>query len=116
VRGEWLTANVVVHTPGTDLEGRKGWKQYATMFLTTFPDLHIAVEDIIAEGDKVVACWTASGTHKGLLRRIGPTGKQVTFTGVTIYRFAGGKIEEGWALNDTLGLMQQLGVVQPIGQ
>lgn len=115
VGDELLTANVVLHTTSADIEGPEGWKQFVTAWRTPFPDLRIAVEDTIAEGDKVVARWTARGTHKGHLRSIAPTGKQVTVTGVAIYRFAGGKIEEMWALNDALGLMQQLGVVPPMG-
>ena len=111
VGDELLAANAVFHTPDADIEGIEGWKQYANAFLTGFSDLVVAVEDTIAEGDKVVAYWTCRGTHTGELRGIAPTGKQATWTGIAIYRFAGGKIQEirGW--NDALGLMRQLGVV-----
>lgn len=116
VGDEWLAANVVFHTPDADIEGPEGWKQYASGFLTGFSDLVVSVEDTIAEGDKVVAHWTCRGKHTGELRGIVPTGKQATWTGIAIYRFAGGKIEEirGW--NDALGLMRQLGGVRPPGQ
>lgn len=116
VGDKWLAANPVLHTPGLDMEGREAWKRYATMFLTAFPDLDIAVDETIAEGDKVVACWTARGTHKGDLQGIAPTGKQVRWTGIAIYRFAGGKIEEIWGWNDKFGMMQQLGVIPTPGQ
>ena len=115
VGDEWLTANVVGHTTSGDLEGIESWKRYATMFLTAFPDFHLATDDVIAEGDKVVIRWTANGTHKGNLRNIPPTGKQVTLTGVAIYRFLGGKIAEMWGMNDALGLMQQIGAIPSSG-
>ena len=108
---EVATENVIVHTPSIDLKGREGWKQYATMFLTAFPDINLAIDDMIAEDDKVVARWTLQATHKGPLRNIPPTGKKITLTGIAIYRFSDNKIDEGWALNDALGLMQQLGMI-----
>ena len=83
-------------------------------FRTAFPDLHFSIEDVFAEGDKVTVRWTAHGTHRGdmeLVRNIPPTGRQVTWFGVDIYRIAGGKIMEGWRSWDRLGLLQQLGVV-----
>ena len=86
------------------------------MLLTTFPDLHLTVDDMTAEGNKVVARWTAKGTHKGKLRNIAPTGKQVTLTGIAIYRFAGGKMEELWGLNDVMGMIQQLRATPTPGQ
>jgi steroid delta-isomerase-like uncharacterized protein len=105
------TENVIEHTPSIDLNGRDSWKQYATMFLTAFPDITLSIDDLIAEDDTVVARWTVQATHKGLLRNIPPTGKKITFSGIAIYRFSDKKIDEGWALNDALGLMQQLGVI-----
>jgi steroid delta-isomerase-like uncharacterized protein len=111
VGDKWLAADCVLHFASTDIKGLEGWKQFATMFLTAFPNLHVSIEDIVAEEDKVVARWTAHGTHKGPFRDIAPTGKHVTWMGIAIYRFAGGKIGEIWGLNDALGLMQQLGVI-----
>ena len=71
---------------------------------------------MIAEGDKVAVRFTARGTHKGEFLGIPPTGKQVAWAGINIYRVASGKIAETWQLSDGLGLMQQLGVVPPVGQ
>ncbi|MBI5968013.1 MAG: ester cyclase [Deltaproteobacteria bacterium] len=108
---ELLTANCVFRTPGA-IEGIAGWKQFATAFLTAFPeDLHITIDDTVAEGDKVAARWTARGTHKGPLRGIAPTGKPVTWIGIAIYQLSGGKIKEVWGLNDALGIMQQIGAI-----
>jgi len=111
VGDESLTDNVVLHTPDADIVGIEGWKKFATMFLTAFPDLQLTIDEMIAEGDKVVASWTCRGTHNGYLRSIAPTGKQVTWTGIAIYRLAGGKIEHIWGMNDALGMMKQLGVI-----
>lgn len=114
VGDELLAANVVLHIPDADIEGPEGWKQYASGFLTGFTDIDVQVEDTIAEGDKVVAHWTCCGVHTGELQGIAPTGKQVTMTGIAIYRFAGYKIEEIWVWNDLLGMMRQLGVVSHV--
>ena len=73
--------------------------------------LSISSDDLIAEGERVVIRWTVTGTHKGELRGIAPTGKHVTVMGMVISRFAKGKVEEDWINFDALGLMQQLGVV-----
>jgi steroid delta-isomerase-like uncharacterized protein len=78
--------------------------------MPALPDLAYALEDIVAEGDKVVARYTARGTHKGTFLGIPATGKQLTYKGVEIFRIAGGKIVETWDFPDGLGLMTQLGV------
>jgi steroid delta-isomerase-like uncharacterized protein len=67
----------------------------------------------IAEGDKVAACWTVTGTHQGELMGIPPSGKEVTFTGMTIHRFADGKIVENWWSYDAMGMMQQIAPPPP---
>jgi predicted ester cyclase len=73
------------------------------------------IEDLIAEGDKVVARLTTSGTHQGVFLGLSPTGKRVMVTGIEIFRLAGGKIVEHWNTYDDLGLFQQLGVLPPMG-
>ncbi len=92
-------------------KGPEGFKQEATMYRSAFPDIHITIEDQIAEGDKVVTRWSARGTHQGELMGIPPTNKKATVTGIAIDRLASGKIVEHWEVFDQLGLMQQLGVV-----
>ena len=89
-------------------------KQHVAIVRAAFPDIHIAAEDMIAEGDKVVTRWTIVATHKGEFMGIPPTGKQVTGTGILISRIADGKIAGDWENSDQLGLMMQLGVVAPI--
>ncbi len=104
--------NGVAHVVGApDLRGAEATKQFITVYRTAFPDLHITIEDQVAEGDKVVTRWSSSGTHKGDLMGIAPTGKKTQVTGISIDRFAGGKSVEDWTNWDQMGLMQQLGVV-----
>ena len=91
--------------------GLEGVKQVFTMFHTAFPDLQIQIEDLIAEGDKVVGRVTARGTHQGEFMGIAPTGKPVSFNAIDVVRIAGGKIVERWSQADLLALLQQLGSV-----
>jgi predicted ester cyclase len=91
-------------------------KQFFAMAHSAFPDFHSTLEDMFAEGDKVVQRFTARGTHKGEWMGIAPTGKQMTCPGIAIHRITGGKIVEGWTSMDMLGVMVQLGVVPPPGQ
>jgi predicted ester cyclase len=91
--------------------GPEGVKQGARGYREAFPDLSMKVEEIVAENDLVAVRWTARGTHKNELFGIAPTGKEATVTGITIDRWAGGKIAESWTNWDTLGLLQQLGAV-----
>ena len=113
---QFIDPNQVDHSapPGTP-GGIEGTRQLIGMYLTAFPDLHFTVEDMIAEGDKVVARLTARGTQQGAFMGIPPTGKQATSTVIDIVRIAGGKTVEHWLEMDTLGLLQQLGVLPPQG-
>ena len=90
---------------------REGWKQLAAMFLTAFPDMHIHIEDEIAEGDVVATRFTGQGTHQGEFMGIPATGKEVAASGINIARIEGGIIMERWEEMDMMSIMQQLGVV-----
>jgi steroid delta-isomerase-like uncharacterized protein len=76
-----------------------------------FPDLHITIEDLIAEGDKVVARDTVTGTHQGEYMALPPTGKSVTYNEIFIVRFADGRIAETWGVVDVLSQLRQLGAI-----
>jgi steroid delta-isomerase-like uncharacterized protein len=76
-----------------------------------FPDLHITVEDVIAEGDKVVSRNTVTGTHQGEYMGIPPTGKSITYNEIFVIRFVNGRIAETWGVLDVLSQMRQLGVI-----
>ena len=86
-------------------------KQEAADFRRGFPDVVSTIEDLIAEGDKVVARWRARATHQGEYMGIPPTGKEVEFTGISVYRIEAGKIAESWNVEDALGLMRQIGAI-----
>ena len=74
-----------------------------------FPDLHMTIEDVIEQRDRVVIRWTGRGTHTGELNGLAPTDRTVEVTGITIQRIAGGRVAEAWSNWDTLGLLQQIG-------
>ena len=112
---ELLTPEVVFHNASTTMQGLEAYKQFLSMYMTAFPDLQFTVEDMIAEGDTVVARFTTRGTHQGNLMGIPPTGKQGNGTGIFIDRIVNGKAVEQWFNTDDLGLLQQLGVVPTMG-
>ncbi len=96
---------------GLFLGGMDGLKRGYATFLNAFPDLHVTIEDMIAEGDKVVAYKTVTGTHRGTHLGIPPTGKRVQYQNVGIYRIKNGKIAEYWGLQDEISLKRQLGAI-----
>jgi steroid delta-isomerase-like uncharacterized protein len=96
--------------------GREAVKQFSTLFRSAFPDLKITIDDIIAEGDKVVVRGIWSGTHKGEFMGIPRTDKSVSFGVIDIVRIVGGKVVEHWGQMDTLRMMQQLGVIATPGE
>jgi steroid delta-isomerase-like uncharacterized protein len=108
---EVYAEDLVLHEPDEDIVGIEGLKQFVAMIRAALPDLRVTLEDVIAEGDKVVSRWTAQGTHQGELMGIAPTGNRVTITGITIHRIEDGKIVEEWENWDALGMMQQIGAV-----
>ena len=112
-----VATNYVGHVVGMeDIRGLEGLKELAATFHSAFPDLKHVIEDMIAEGDKVVARFTCSCTHKGDFMGIAPTGKQVIYTGISINRIVNGKFVEAWVEIDALGILQQLGAVPPLGE
>ena len=115
---ELYIPDYIHHDPGLPPElqhGRDAYKQLVTVFRTGFPDIKVTVEDLVAEGEKVVARWTWHGTNQGEFQGMPPTGKQVMGSGISIHRVASGKLAEAWVNFDALGLMQQLGVIPAMG-
>jgi steroid delta-isomerase-like uncharacterized protein len=110
---ELVTADSVDHTWAG--QGVEASKQFFGMLYQAFPDLHVEVEAVIAEGDLVAVRATYSGTHQGPFVGIPPTGKSATVTSVDFFRMDGGKQAEHWGGPDTMSLMQQLGVMQGSG-
>jgi predicted ester cyclase len=109
---EVVDPGVLFHAPvPTGLTGVQALKQVWEVLLRAFPDLHVKVEDVIAEGDKIVARNTVTGTHRGEFRGAAPTGKSVRYGEIFIFRFAGGRITEIWGVVDVLSQMRQLGMI-----
>lgn len=96
-------------------QGREGLKEIIAMMRAAFPDIHWVADETIAAGDRVVTRFTWTGTHHGSFLGIPPTGKHVTVKGVVIDRLAGGKMADSRILMDSLGMMQQLGVMPAPG-
>lgn len=96
--------------PGTEVRGPEHLKPFVRNLRDAFPDLHIAVEDMVAEGDKVAIRFRVTGTHKGSGLGFPATNRTIDVTGMTIIQFANGKLLHGWNNWDQLGMMEQLGV------
>ena len=113
VADELLASDYVDHDPAMpeDVHGPEGFKEYVGAYRSAFSDLHLEIEDQVAEGDKVVTRWTGTGTHDGELAGIPPTGNRVTFPGMEIVRISDGKLVEGWEGYDMMNLMRELGVM-----
>jgi len=96
---------------GEDTRGLKDYKQSVSELYSAFPDIHFTLDDMVVEGDKAAVRFTFSGTQKGEFMGIPPTNKKMTMWGIYIDRITGVKFVESWVRYDTLGLMQQLGLV-----
>jgi steroid delta-isomerase-like uncharacterized protein len=118
VADEIVAANYANYDPvGPMLEpGRSGFKKLVALYRTAFPDLQFTIEDIVAEGNKVVIRWKARGTHRADPMGIPATGREATTVGISINRIFNGEIVEHRTNWDVLGLMQQLGVMRPLAQ
>jgi steroid delta-isomerase-like uncharacterized protein len=109
---DFIAPDIIYHPfPPTFPTGPDGFRFVFQMLFSTFPDQHIAVDDIIGEGDKVVVRSTFSGTQTGPLMGFPPTGKQCTQSQISIFHLANGKVIEYWFNADDLGMMRQLGLL-----
>ena len=108
---QYFAPDFVDHTAPAGLpNGLAGFKAYITMLRGAFPDLHLTVEDVVAEGETVVVRATARGTMRGDFQGMKATGKPATWTEIHIGRLAAGKVVDHWATIDQLGMLQQLGL------
>ncbi len=112
---EQTASNFIHHDPGNpNVRTLEEYKLWVTETRNAFPDLHLTIEDMIAEGDQVATRWTMHATNTGDMLTpmyIPATGKQVTVTGITFSRFAEGKLVEDWHQADMMSFMQQLGLL-----
>jgi predicted ester cyclase len=107
---ELIDPQFVEHVAGERRQvGAEGFKAARRRRNAAFPDWHVVVQDLIAEGDKIVVRATGHGTHKGDFMGIAPTGKRINVGWIAIYRVANGKLAEHWQNIDELGLLKQLG-------
>lgn len=104
-----LAPDFALHTPLPSPPGIQGMNDVITACRAAFEHLDVAVEDMVAEGDRVAARFTARGIHKGAFMGFEPAGKRVTMTGIEIFRIENGKIAELWGEANLLGVMRQLG-------
>jgi steroid delta-isomerase-like uncharacterized protein len=110
---ELVTTDVVNHDAALPeaMIGPDAAKASIRGYRTAFPDLRITIEEQIADDQGVATRWSAKGTQEGELMGMPASGKQATVTGITIDRIVDGRIAESWTNWDTLGMLQQLGVV-----
>lgn len=111
--GKYYADNYVDHNPAIPNQpaGLAGAKMVFGAFKSAFPDLTFTVDQLVSDGDKIAARWTATGTNTGGLMGMPPTGKSAVIIGIELYRIADGKVVERWGSFDQLGLMMQLGAV-----
>ena len=110
---EVVTDGYVGHDPALPepIRGRQGVKDNFQMYKDAFAGARITVDEVISEGDRAAARWTGRGRHQAELMGIGPTGRDVTVSGISFFRFEDGKIAESWDNWDALGMMAQLGAL-----
>jgi predicted ester cyclase len=109
---ELVAPDAAIRTPlPIEATGAELLKQVWAMLLRIYPDIHLTVDDVIAEGDKVVARNTVTGTHQGEFMGVAPTGKPVTYNEIFIFRFADGRVVETWGVVDVYAQMKQIGVI-----
>jgi steroid delta-isomerase-like uncharacterized protein len=108
---ELVAPDWVLHQPSAPDPGRgpAGYRAWVAANRAAFPDFRLVAEEQFCLGDRVATRWTMRGTHLGALRGVAPTGRALEWTGITIKRFAGGKVAETWVCSDTLAVLQQLG-------
>lgn len=111
---EVLSPQFVSHDwPEDGPTGPKGFHHFYKAIRSALPDARYEVDDLIAEGDKVVVRWRLLGTHQGEFRGMAPTGRAITLKGVAIYRVKSGKLMERWVVSDMYGLLQEIGELLP---
>ena len=112
---ELCTPDFVVHTPFPGMDpSREGMKQMFGMFQQAFPDMRLTVDEMVAEGDTVVARLTMTGTHTGDMMGIPPTGRQFKTRGMDLVHIVNGKATEVWHFEEEMAFWQQLGITPPM--
>lgn len=112
---ELVSEDYVLHDPNwpEEIRGRDGFRESVETIRNALPDLSVAIEHVVAEGDLVAVHYTFRGTHEGPIPELGlePTGEEVEVVGMELDRIEDGKLAETWLVNDNLGFLQQIGAV-----
>ena len=109
---ELVEPDALIRTPlPVQTKGRELVKEVFARLHQAYPDLHITIEDLIEEGDKVVSRNTVTGTHQGDYMGLPPTGKSVKYNEIFVFHFADGRLAESWGVVDVFSQMQQLGAI-----
>jgi len=109
---ELIAPDFVYHMDTQQIQGLDVMRQVIEEEINGFPDMHVAIEGVIAEGEKVCIRLKETGTHTGKFRGLVPTGKKINYTAITIWRIVNGKVVEGWGVYDMLDYYKQLGVIE----
>ena len=107
-----VAPNCVDHDPAAgQVAGPSGYRTFFSGMRAAFPDMSVALETMVADEDSIAFAYTLTGTHKGLLMGIPPSGKKVTVRGLQISKFKDGKMVERWGSSDELTLLKQIGAI-----
>jgi len=107
-----MAPDFILHMRAKQAKGWKVSRQVVEDEIKAFPDLHVAIEDIIAEGDKVCVRLQETATHTGQYRGLAPTSNKLSYSVIAIWRVVKGKIVEGWIIYDQMDFLKQLGVIE----
>jgi steroid delta-isomerase-like uncharacterized protein len=110
-----LSADFVEHLTHEHVRGIEELKEYVSIYRSAFPDMQNRVEKMVAEADMVAVLWRSRGTHQGEFMGFQPTGREVTFTGMRLFRIAENKIVEGWVTIDAQGWQEQMEEEEQLG-
>ena len=116
VADEIYSPELVTHSPNAPNGDLDKFKKDAVQIFKAFTGSRLVINDLFAYGDRVAKRWTFTGTHSSEWQGIPATGKKFTVQGINIFRISNGKIDELWEMMDILGMLQQLGVIPPLGQ
>jgi steroid delta-isomerase-like uncharacterized protein len=109
---EFIAPEFKLHNTNPPIEGPGGYRQFVEAVMTAFPDIHLTLDDFLAEGDKTASRWTAQGTHQGSWAGVGATGKVIQARGLTLTLVnAEGKAVEQWLQGDDVYMLQQMGAI-----
>jgi len=114
---ELVAPDYVLHDNSSETyKGPEGLKKFFSMMHTALPDIHVMIDDIVADENKVALRVTTRGTNTGTMMGMPPTGKQINIQSINISHYRNGKQVEVWEVDDSLGMLQQMGVAPPMGQ